>query len=101
MKAWLGKFIFSCTRAYDRLDSPQEVRSIPRSSRTIQERLEGNMPSLVAFRIENGFLIDSPNGMRYCKDAGEIVQAIVLTETKQKLGLSKSLGQVSASNGGF
>lgn len=104
MQAWIGKIISKCINKY--ADSHELGRSMPRLSRTLQERLEGNMPSLIAFKIENGFLVDTQSGMRYCKDASEIAEAVVLAETKQKMGLTKGSSlressQVMASNGGF
>ena len=103
MRAWLGSLIYKCIRAYDNKDIVRESPRAPRMSRTLEDRLEGTMPSLIAFRIENGFLVDTQSGMVYCKGAQEISEAIVNAEAKQKLGLGKerSVGQVMASNGGF
>lgn len=87
MKSWLGKFIISCARAYENKDVAEEVRRTPMRHRPLEDRVEGNMPALVAFRIENGFLVDTHSGMRYCKDANEIAEAVVVSDTKQKMGL--------------
>jgi len=104
MRAMIGKFIANCMKSYEsKLYSNEAPRSLPRSARSLEERVEGNMPALIAFKIENGFLVDTQSGMRYCKDASEIAEAIVLAETKQKMGLSKGSGlrEAVVSNGGF
>jgi hypothetical protein len=91
MKAWLGKFIHSCMRSYDNMMHENEpLRSLPRSARSLEERMDGNMPALIAFRIENGFIVDTVSGMRYCKDANEIAEAIVAAQVKEKMGLKGS-----------
>lgn len=105
MKAWIGRLIYKCIRAHDNRDAVESLpRESSRRSRTLQDRLEGNMPSLVAFRIENGFLVDTQSGMVYCKGAQDIAEAVVNAEAKQKLGIKKA-GVLSANtatvNGGF
>jgi hypothetical protein len=104
MRAWLGSLIYKCIRAHDRAEVKESPRTLSsRMGRTLEERLEGSMPSLIAFRIENGFLVDTQSGMVFCKGAQEIAEAVVNAEAKQKLGLSKSKyqGEAIASNGGF
>lgn len=86
MKAWLGRFILSCARAYENRGA-EEVRRTPKRHIPLEVRVDNNMPALAAYKIENGFIIDTPSGMRYCKDANEIAEAIVVSDTKQKMGL--------------
>ena len=106
MKAAIGRFMQNCIRAHMDKIEPQEIGRSPLRHRRLEDRVEGNMPSLVAFRIENGFLVDTQSGMRFCKDANEIAEAIVVAETKQKIGLKdprvlREASQTLASNGGF
>lgn len=107
MKAWLGQFFLKCARAYEN----KEVQESPRVSQgrgvmSLADRLGGhNTPAMIAYKINNGFIIDSPTGMTYCADAKSIAEAIVTSETKQKIGL-KTHGYPQESNaiaahGGF
>lgn len=105
MKAWIGSLIYKCIRAHDNREAAGSLpRESSRRSRTLQERLEHNMPSLVAFRIENGFVVETESGMVFCKGAQEIAEAVVNAEAKQKLGIKKA-GVLSSNtatiNGGF
>lgn len=68
---------------------------------TDMERMFGNCaPAVVAFKIENGFVVRSLDlrremegmtngGFHYCKDHQEIAEHIIATEAKRKLGLGE------------
>jgi hypothetical protein len=69
---------------------------------TDMERMFGNCtPAMVAFRINNGFVVRTVHpeeayegrrqgGFTYCKDAQEISEHIVASEARRKLGLQES-----------
>lgn len=68
---------------------------------TDMERMFGNCaPAVVAFKIENGFVVRTIDarreiggitygGFHYCKDHQEIAEHIIATEAKRKLGLGE------------
>lgn len=68
---------------------------------TDMERMFGNCaPAVVAFKIENGFVVRTLDlrremegmtngGFHYCKDHQEIAEHIIATEAKRKLGLGE------------
>ncbi len=70
---------------------------------TDMERMFGNCaPAVVAFKIENGFVVRTLDmrretggmtngGFHYCKDHQEIAEHIIATEAKRKLGLGEQL----------
>ena len=72
---------------------------------TDMERMFGNCaPAIVAFRIENGFVVRAVNqeelyegkrqsGFTYCKDHQAIAEHIVASEAKRKLGISDEYQQ--------
>ena len=69
---------------------------------TDMERMFGNCsPAMVAFRIENGFVVRTINqeeayegkrqgGFTYCKDHQEIAEHLIALEAKRKMGLTFS-----------
>jgi hypothetical protein len=72
---------------------------------TEMERMFGNnAPAVVAFRINNGFVVRTVDtqsdivGMRqtgftYCKDHQEIAEHIIASEAKRKLGIGEEYQQ--------
>jgi len=81
-------------------DQPPEVRRT-----TVTEEMFGrSTPAVVAFRINNGFVVqalDTPTaaqygeirrgGFTYCKDAEEIAEHIVTSAMKEKLGVQQEM----------
>lgn len=96
MRKWIGKFISNCVRSYHDSETLETPR--PRMTRTLEERVGNHTsPSVIAYKISNGFIIDSPAGMVYCADAKTIAEAVVASEAKQKIGL-KTIGYPQESN---
>jgi hypothetical protein len=81
-------------------DQPPEVRRT-----TATEELFGrHVPAVVAFKINNGFVVQSndntaiaqygevrSSGFTFCKDAEAIAEHIVTSAVKEKLGVQKEM----------
>ena len=81
-------------------DDPVEVRRT-----TATEELFGrHVPAVVAFKINNGFVVQSndsttsaqfgevrQSGFTFCKDAEEIAEHIVTSAMKEKLGVQQEM----------
>ncbi len=100
IKQWFGKSLVSLINDAQKDSYPPEVRPA-----TDMERMFGNcMPAIVAFRIENGFVVRAirpdeayegrrQGGFTYCKDHLEIAEHIVASEAKRKLGIGEEYQQ--------
>jgi predicted GNAT family acetyltransferase len=101
IKSFFGKGLASLLQAHQ-IEANRPVD--PRVS-TDMERMFGNCtPALVAFKIENGYVVRAVNqeemyegkrqgGFTYCKDHQAIAEHIVASEAKRKLGISDDLYQ--------
>jgi hypothetical protein len=97
IKQWFGKSLVSLINDAQKDAYPPEVRPS-----TDMERMFGNCtPAMVAFRINNGFVVRTVHpeeayegrrqgGFTYCKDAQEISEHIVASEARRKLGIQES-----------
>lgn len=85
-------------RANETLAAQAQLRAA-----TDMERMFGNCtPTMVAFKIDNGFVVRSvdtrremeghisDNGFHYCKDHQEIAEHLIALEAKRKMGLTYS-----------
>lgn len=82
-------------------ESMNELAGAQVRESTQMERMFGNCsPAVVAFKIENGFVVRTldmrremeghmQGGFHYCKDHQEIAEHIIATEAKRKLGLGE------------
>jgi hypothetical protein len=98
IKSFFGKGLMSMLQAHQDQANKQVEAMSPRVA-TDMERMFGNCaPAIVAFRIENGFVVRSVNqeelyegkrqgGFTYCKDHQAIAEHIVASEAKRKLGI--------------
>lgn len=98
IKAFFGKSIASLLQAHQEKVNKLGAEMSPRVA-TDMERMFGNCaPAVVAFRIENGFVVRTVSheeayegrrqgGFTYCKDHQEIAEHIVATEAKRVLGI--------------
>ena len=92
VKGWFAKKMMAAMREVNDTEAIPSVRAS-----TDMERMFGNAtPAIVAFRIENGFVIRTVSqeelyegrrqgGFTYCKDHTEIAEHIVASEVKRKL----------------
>jgi hypothetical protein len=97
IKQWFGKSLVSLINDAQKDSYPPEARLS-----TDMERMFGNCtPAMVAFRINNGFVVRTVHpeeayegrrqgGFTYCKDAQEISEHIVASEARRKLGIQES-----------
>jgi len=100
IKAYFGKSIASLLEAHQQKANQLVAEMSPRVA-TDMERMFGNCaPAVVAFKIENGFVVRTldmrremeghmQGGFHYCKDHQEIAEHIIATEAKRKLGLGE------------
>lgn len=91
VKGWFAKKMMAAMREVNEAE-----HNVPRVA-TEMERMFGNCsPSIIAFRIENGFVVRTVStqeayegrvagGFTYCKDHTEIAEHIVASEVKRKL----------------
>jgi hypothetical protein len=102
VKAFFGKSIASMLQAHqDRANETLAAQAQIRAA-TDMERMFGNcIPAMVAFKIDNGFVVRSidtrreaegqlQSGFHYCKDHQEVAEHLVATEAKRKMGLTYS-----------
>ena len=99
IRGWFGKKMLSMMREANEVE--QSKQQINRS--TDMERMFGNCtPAIVAFKIENGFVVRTMSsteayegaratGFTYCKDHTEIAEHIVAGSVKRKLGVQGEL----------
>jgi hypothetical protein len=100
VKAFFGKGIASMLQAHqDRANETLASQAQIRAA-TDMERMFGNcIPAMVAFKIDNGFVVRSidtrrevegqlQSGFHYCKDHQEVAEHLVATEAKRKMGLT-------------
>jgi hypothetical protein len=91
IRGWFAKKMMAAMREVNEAESSLRPA-------TDMERMFGNCsPSIVAFRIENGFVVRTISqqelyegsrvggGFTYCKDHTEIAEHIVASEVKRKL----------------
>lgn len=100
IKAYFGKGLASLLQAHQQKANQLAAEMSPRVA-TDMERMFGNCaPAVVAFKIENGFVVRTldmrremeghmQGGFHYCKDHQEIAEHIIATEAKRKLGLGE------------
>ena len=120
IKAYFGKSIASLLEAHQQKANQLVAEMSPRVA-TDMERMFGNCaPAVVAFKIENGFVVRTldmrremeghmQGGFHYCKDHQEIAEHIIATEAKRKLGLGeqqemfaeRAYAQTLVGGGGF
>jgi hypothetical protein len=93
IKKWIGKI------ARESWEQPPEVM---RSTNRLQDMLSDSGASVVAFQIENGFLVRTLRhnedriggrypGFVYCADHQAIADHIVSSAVKQKLGVQQEM----------
>lgn len=103
IKSFFGKGLMSMLQAHqDQANRTLGAQAVPS---TDMERMFGNCaPAVVAFRIENGFVVRTVSqeevyegrrqgGFTYCKDHQAIAEHIVASEAKRKLGISDEYQQ--------
>ena len=93
IKGWFAKKMMAAMREVNEVE--QNTTGLRAS--TDMERMFGNCnPAIVAFRIENGFVVRTVHpeeayegrrqgGFTYCKDHAEIAEHIVASEVRRKL----------------
>ena len=99
IRNWFGKSLVNLLKDVQRQEDAQ-IRQA-----TDMERMFGSAtPAVVAFRIENGFVVRTMDmdsaivgsrqrGFTYCKDHQEIAQHILTSEVKRKLGIGEEYQQ--------
>lgn len=99
IRNWFGKSLVNLLKDVQRQEDAQ-IRQA-----TDMERMFGSAtPAVVAFRIENGFVVRTMDidaaivgsrqrGFTYCKDHQEIAQHILATEVKRKLNIGEEYQQ--------
>lgn len=99
IRNWFGKSLVNLLKDVQRQEDVQ-IRQA-----TDMERMFGSAtPAVVAFRIENGFVVRTMDidaaivgsrqrGFTYCKDHQEIAQHILATEVKRKLNIGEEYQQ--------
>jgi hypothetical protein len=102
VKAFFGKSIASMLQAHQNTANETLAAQAQVRAATDMERMFGNCsPAMVAFRIENGFVVRTVNqeeayegkrqgGFTYCKDHQEIAEHLIALEAKRKMGLTYS-----------
>ena len=102
IKSFFGKGLMSLIDAHQQRGVAESQAIRPA---TDMEHMFGNCaPAIVAFRIENGFVVRAVNqeelyegkrqsGFTYCKDHQAIAEHIVASEAKRKLGISDEYQQ--------
>ena len=100
LRGFFGKGLASLLRSHQEETSRIGIGESIRTA-TDMERMFGNCaPAVVAFKIENGFVVRTLDmrremegmtngGFHYCKDHQEIAEHIIATEAKRKLGLGE------------
>ena len=94
----LGSYFKKLIREVMHDDSPVPVSS----TETVRNQLLESSPSIVAFRINNGYVVRVYNphdyklgtigpGFTYCKDAQAIAEHIVASAMKDKLGVQSDM----------
>jgi hypothetical protein len=97
MKGWIAKKMMAAMREVNEAE-----HSVPRVATGMDQMFNGSSPAIVAFRIENGYVVrtihhsDAYEGARvggftYCKDHIEIANHIISDEAKRKLGVQGEL----------
>jgi len=101
IKGWFAKKMMAAMREVNEVE--QNTTGLRAS--TDMERMFGNCnPAIVAFRIENGFVVRTMHqeevyegrrqgGFHYCKDHQAIAEHIVASEAKRKLGIGEEYQQ--------
>lgn len=97
IKKYFGKKLLDLVRQAD-----HDERGTVESSRVnkLHDMFNGCMPAMVAFKIDNGYVVRSMNaeelyaggragGFAFCKDHAEIAEYIVASEAKRKLGVGE------------
>lgn len=99
IRNWFGKSLVNLLKDVQRQEDAQ-IRQA-----TDMERMFGSAtPAVVAFRIENGFVVRTMDidaaivgsrqrGFTYCKDHQEIAQHILASEAKRKLNIGEEYQQ--------
>lgn len=99
IRNWFGKSLVNLLKDVQRQEDVQ-IRQA-----TDMERMFGSAtPAVVAFRIENGFVVRTMDmdtaivgsrqrGFTYCKDHQEIAQHILASEAKRKLNIGEEYQQ--------
>jgi hypothetical protein len=99
IRNWFGKSIINLLQETKKQEDAQIRQS------TDMERMFGSAtPAIVAFRIENGFVVRTVDvdaaivgsrqrGFTYCKDHQEIAQHILASEAKRKLNIGEEYQQ--------
>lgn len=91
-KRWLAK------AAYDGLSQPKETERINK----LHDMFSNNMAAMVAFKIDNGFIVRTMNpeeaysgarmpGFVYCADHQAIADHLVSSAMKDKLGVQSDM----------
>lgn len=96
LKKWFGNLV------RDAMYASEEESNAVLQTRTnkLHDMFNGCMPAMVAFRIDNGYVVRSMDaeqayvggrvgGFTFCKDHAEIAEHIVASEAKRKLGVGE------------
>lgn len=97
IKKYFGKKLLDLVRQAD-----HDERGTVESSRVnkLHDMFNGCMPAVVAFKIDNGYVVRSINaeelyaggrggGFAFCKDHAEIAEYIVASEARRKMGIGE------------
>lgn len=105
IKSFFGKGLASMLQAHQEHTNRVLGEQAQLRASTDMERMFGNCsPAVVAFRIENGFVVRTMHqeevyegkrqgGFTYCKDHQAIAEHIVASEAKRKLGIGEEYQQ--------
>ena len=80
--------------------SEEDSQAVMQHTRGMESAFNGASPAIVAFKIENGFVVRTldmsealvgsrQRGFHFCKDHQEIAEHIVASEAKRKLGIGE------------
>lgn len=98
IRNWLGKSLINL------LEDVQRQEAQIRQTTDMDHMFGSATPAVVAFRIENGFVVRTMDmdgaivgsrqrGFTYCKDHQEIAQHILASEVKRKLNIGEEYQQ--------
>jgi hypothetical protein len=105
IKSFFGKGLASMLEAHQANLNRTAALGAQVREATDMERMFGNAsPAIVAFKIENGYVVRTlnmedayhgarPRGFVFCKDHAEIAEHIVTSEAKRKMGISEEYQQ--------
>ena len=106
---FIKKWILSVSRqAWKEEIATQETLGETKRTNKLHDMLSHNMAAMVAFRINNGYLVRVMNpddemkgrivGFTYCADHQAIADHLVASSTRDKLGIQQELFYSGAKN---